>query len=104
MHSNEKDWIVTEIASIYEAHMLEYGTIKFKPAEVVAPVSLHPFAVVSGQNISSPEVTIAAQTRVLFTSNISKNYTGVYTGVPGVECRNEKNSSTATLLDKEGKV
>ncbi len=103
MNSTESSWIVIETLGHFEAHMLEHGSMRFQVAEAVGPFSIHPFGIVSGQQICSPEITIAAQTRVLFKNNITKNHSGVYSGVPGTECRASKVlSSVATLLEKEG--
>lgn len=95
-------FVVNESKTLFEAHILEFGAIHLQSCKLVAPFSIHPLSVLSGQHIVDEGITIAASTRVLFTKNISKIHSGVYTGCPGIECREKDLSdSTSTFVQKE---
>ncbi|KAJ3370413.1 hypothetical protein HDU91_006267 [Kappamyces sp. JEL0680] len=85
-HDSDPGWQVMEMDSTLEAHSLEYGTFSLGPSVLMDNCSIHPLSVVMSQHVSS-SVTLAAKCRVFFTNSINKNYSGIYTGIPGGECR-----------------
>jgi carbonic anhydrase/acetyltransferase-like protein (isoleucine patch superfamily)/acyl carrier protein len=84
-------YFVTDIRSFFESHRLEHGEMRFQLCESLGQVSLHPNAVVMGQQLEN--VTIGKRSRVVFPKRVKKNTSGFHYGMPSYEC-NEDETTT----------
>jgi carbonic anhydrase/acetyltransferase-like protein (isoleucine patch superfamily) len=93
-NSSDKYYFVTDLRSFFESHRLEHGEMRFQLCQSLGNVSLHPNAIIMGQQLE--HVTIGKRTRVVFAKRVKKNTSGFHYGMPSYECDEDDNATVYT--------